>query len=592
MPQSDPATAAPAPGEPGPAAVSEDPTPGTAASDRARTAGSLAQAAQTLAAATPKASLIGVSKRFGGVRAVDGVSLTIRRGEVHALVGENGAGKSTLSKIISGLVRPDDGELLVDGRTVSFGSPRDALAHGIATIAQELALVPGLTVAQNVYLGAEPRRLGFVRRRALARQYAQLAAETGFDLPGTARTGSLRTADQQKVEILRAVSRGASVIIMDEPTAALSRVDARKLHEVIRDLARAQVTVVLITHFLSEALELADTVSVMRDGQLVRSGPASAETEASLVEAMLGRSLGSVFPPKPPVVDPSAVDPVLTVESLTAPGVRDVSLAVRPGEIVGLAGLVGAGRTELAHALFGNARASAGTVRLAGAAPIRGRRGGAPATPRRALRSGLFLIPESRKDSGLLLNRSVAENITLSTLPAHSQVGLVNGRRQRGTAREIVERVKIRTASVQAPVWTLSGGNQQKVLFARALLRRPRLLIADEPTRGVDVGSRHAIYELIAEQARAGLGVLVISSDVEEVLGLAHRVLVMRGGRITAELTGDRLTEHEVLTAAFSEADRIAAGSPAATRAVTPGPDSPDAGATTRVAPPTTETQP
>ncbi|HEY7223684.1 MAG TPA: sugar ABC transporter ATP-binding protein [Micromonosporaceae bacterium] len=470
--------------------------------------------------------------------------MSIERGSVHALVGENGAGKSTLAKIIAGLLAPDEGELFVNGERVAFASPRDALARGIATIAQELALVPGLTVAQNVYLGAEPRRWGFVQRRELTQRYTALAQQTGFDLPADAVTATLRTADAQKVEIMRAISRDASLIIMDEPTAALSHDDTARLHQIIRDLVAGGRTVVLISHFLSEVLDLADTVSILRDGVLVRTGPAAAETEASLIEAMLGRSLGSVFPPRQPRPQASA-PPVLSVTSLSAPGVTDISLTVRPGEIVGLAGLVGAGRTELAYALFGNARRTRGTVTLAG---LRHE----PGSPRRALRSGMFLIPESRKDSGLVLGRSVTENVTLASLPRYSRLGLVAGRRQRSDTAMLTQRLSIR-AGLASPLWSLSGGNQQKVLFARGLLRAPRLLIADEPTRGVDVGSRRAIYDLIADQARAGLGVLVISSDFEELVGLAHRVLVMRGGRIVAELSGDRMTEHEILTAAFTE---------------------------------------
>ena len=495
-------------------------------------------------AGDPIVRVAGISKSFGGAPAVRDVSLKIRRGEVHALVGENGAGKSTLSKIIAGLIQPDEGELTVDGQRVSFGSPREALARGIATIAQELALVPKLTVAQNVYLGAEPRRFGVIDRRALNRRYRELAAQTGFDLPGDAVTGTLSTAQAQKVEILRAVSRDASLIIMDEPTAALAHDDTAKLHQIIRDLARGGRTVLLISHFLSEVLALADTVSILRDGALVRTGPASAETEASLIEAMLGRSLGSVFPLRQP--PPAATtEPVLDVTDLRAPGVAGVSLAVRPGEIVGLAGLVGAGRTELAYALYGHARRSHGTVTLAG-------RRHAPRAPRDALRSGMFLIPESRKDSGLVLGRSLTENVTLATLRRFATLGIVSAGRQRRAATELADRLSIR-ARPSSPLWTLSGGNQQKVLFARGMLATPRVLIADEPTRGVDVGSRRAIYDLIAEQAAAGLGVLVISSDFEELVGLAHRVLVMRGGRLVAELTGDRINEHEILTAAFSE---------------------------------------
>jgi simple sugar transport system ATP-binding protein/ribose transport system ATP-binding protein len=496
------------------------------------------------AAGDPIVRVAGLSKSFGGVQAVKAVDLTLRRGEVHALVGENGAGKSTLSKMIAGLVRPDEGRIEVDGREVSFNSPREALRHGIATIAQELALVPGLTLAQNVFLGVEPRRFGMIRRRRMNDQYLSLARRTGFDLPPGRRVRSLRTADQQKIEILRAVSRHASVIIMDEPSAALGRDDAARLHEVIRGLSASGCAVLLISHFLSEVLALADTVTILRDGALIRTGPAATEDEASLITAMLGRSLGSVFPAKtPPGAD---ADPVLAVRSFSAPGVHDVSFEVHAGEIVGLAGLVGAGRSELAHALFGNARPTHGSVVVDGRTrPAR--------SPAGALRQGMFLIPESRKDSGLIPNRSVAENLTLSTLADCGRMGFVSRRRQRRDATAVAEQVQIRMSHVTSTVGTLSGGNQQKVLFARALLRGPRLLIADEPTRGVDVGSRRAIYDHIVAQAVAGLGVLVISSDIEEVLGLAHRVLVMRGGRIVAELTGERMVEHEVLTAAFTE---------------------------------------
>lgn len=492
--------------------------------------------------------LAGISRSFGGVQAVRAVSLEVTRGEVHALVGENGAGKSSLSKIIAGLLSPDGGELKVNGHPVTFNSPREALSHGIATIAQELALVPGLTVAENVYLGAEPRRGGFIRRRALRKRYEELDAEVGFGVPGAAVTGSLRTADQQKVEILRAVSRGASFIIMDEPTAALSQTDTAKLHQVIRELRDSGCTVLLISHFLSEVLALADTVSILRDGALVRSGPAEEETEASLIEGMLGRSLESVFPPKPELKARGPI-PVLSVDALTAPGVRDVSLQVAPGEIVGLAGLVGAGRSELAHALVGSTRHAGGTVRVDGS-QLRLR------SPVDGLRGGIFLIPESRKEQGLLPQRSVLDNITLANLADYSIAGLIRTRQERRSAATLLKRLAIRAPHPGIAVSSLSGGNQQKALFARALLCRPRLLIADEPTRGVDVGSRRAIYELLNEQAEAGLGVLIISSDIEEVLGLAHRILVMRAGAIVAELSGDQMTEQNVLTAAFAETKR------------------------------------
>jgi len=500
--------------------------------------------ADTPAADAPqlRVELRGVGKSFGGTPVLQGIDLAIEPGTVHALVGENGAGKSTLSKIIAGLYTADEGSLVVDGETLAFGTPREALDRGIATIAQELALVPALTVAENVFLGREPRSGPFLNRKRLRRQYLDLAGPTGFELDPDAPVGSLRTADQQKVEILRALARGASLIIMDEPTAALAGHDTELLHGVVRRLAAQGRTVLLISHFLGEVLELADTVTILRDGRLIRTAPAAQETEASLIEGMLGRTLGSVFPERSPA--PEGAETVLEVRDLVAPGVNGVSLEVRAGEIVGLAGLVGAGRSELAHAIFGASRRTGGTVRVAGedvAASVHG-----------ALRGGLFLIPESRKEQGLVLGRPIRENVTLSNLSGLTAGGWVRTAAERREARALLARVTV-AGDDRRNVSALSGGNQQKVLFARALERRRRVLIADEPTRGVDVGSRRAIYDLIAEQAAAGVGVLVVSSDVEEILGLAHRVLVVRGGRIVAELAGERMTEEHVLTAAFAE---------------------------------------
>ena len=497
----------------------------------------------------PHVQLTHVSKRFGGVRALTDVDLRIEHGSVHALVGENGAGKSTLGRIVAGLISPDSGELRVDGTVVAFSSPRDALLHGIATIAQERALVPGLSVADNVYLGSEPRRVGFVRRRRLRADFQQLRRQAGFDLPPDAVIGSLRMADQQKVEILRALSRGASVIIMDEPTAALSRDDRLRLHEVVRSLAASGHTVLLVSHFLSEVLDLADTVTILRDGRLVRTGPSSEETESSLIEGMLGRSLGSVYPPKQPAAADAPV--VLDVRHLRAPGVHDVSLQVRAGEIVGLAGLVGAGRSEIAHAVVGAARRLDGSVQLDGSA--------LPAnSPARALRRGTVLIPESRKTQGLLPERSIRENATIASLPGYSTAGWVRRRREKLAAAAALAGAVVHAANAGDPVSVLSGGNQQKVMFARAMLCRPRLLIADEPTIGVDVGSRRAIYDLLVDSAARGVAVLVISSDLEEVLALAHRVLVIRGGQVVRELAGEQMTETNVLTAAFTERSALA----------------------------------
>jgi len=491
-----------------------------------------------------------ISKSFGGTRALAAVSLTVGRGSIHALVGENGAGKSTLGKIIAGVHAPDAGQLLLAGEPVRFHSPRDAISRGVILIAQELAIVPSLTVAENVFLGVEPRQAGFQNRRELRRRYTELAASVGFELDGDASAGSLRTADQQKVEILRALCRNAQLIVMDEPTAALSRPDVEALHEVIRQLARSGTTVVLVSHYLREVLELADEVTILRDGRLVQTVPAARQTEETLLSAMLGRSLDATFPPKRPA--PADAPVVLSVRGLVAPGVSDVSFNLRGGEILGLAGLVGAGRSELARAIYRANRVSGGTVsvvRGAEPAPVTG-------SPRTALRAGVAMIPESRKEQGLLLGRPVLENVSLSSLAQVSRAGLVRPRAERRAVRDALTRVAVRGAGPALPASALSGGNQQKLLFARSLLRDPRVLIADEPTRGVDVGAKRAIYDLLAVLTAGGLGVLLISSDVEEILGLAHRVLVMRAGRITAELTGDEATEAAILGAAFGATER------------------------------------
>ena len=494
----------------------------------------------------PHVELADISKSFGGVRALDGISLSIEKGSIHALVGENGAGKSTLGKILAGVIAPDRGQLLIGGEPVAFRSPREAIVRGIVLIAQELSIAPALSVAENVFLGTEPRRAGFVARRALRRRYDELAAAAGFELSGDLPGRGLRTADQQKVEILRALCRDARLIVMDEPTAALPRPDADRLYQVVRRLAAGGTTIVLVSHFLREVAELADEVTILRDGRLVRTAPAADETEETMLSSMLGRSLGTAFPARRPVRAQAPI--VLQARGLSAPGVHDVSLDVRAGEILGLAGLVGSGRTELARALCRAQRVTAGTVSVAGA-PLTGQ------GPWAALRAGLAMIPESRKEQGLMLGRPIAENVSLASLTRLSDLGLVRRRAERQAVAGVLGQVGVGVPAQAAPVSTLSGGNQQKLLFARILLRGPRVLVADEPTRGVDVGAKRAIYELLTSLAAEGLGVLLISSDAEEILGLAHRVLVMRAGRIAAELRGEAMTEAAILTAAFGAPD-------------------------------------
>jgi simple sugar transport system ATP-binding protein/ribose transport system ATP-binding protein len=457
-------------------------------------------------------------------------------------VGENGAGKSTLGKILAGVHTPDAGEYRLLGEAVAFRSPRQALEHGVTTIAQELSLVPTRDVLDNVYLGVEERRGPVLDRRRMRRRFAELTAETGIEVPADANVGSLSVAQQQLVEILRALARRAGLIVMDEPTARLSANDVQALHGAVRSLARRGATVVYVSHFLEEVLALADTVTVLRDGRLVKTRPAAEETPESLVVSMVGRTLEATFPERREV-GPDAPE-VLRVEGLTRAGAfRDVSFSVRAGEIVGLAGLVGAGRTEVVRAVFGVDPRDAGRVLVEGRELA--------ANVRQAIRAGLAMIPESRKHQGLMIYRPVRENVTLPYLRRLSSLGVIRRGAESARAKELADAVDVRRVSDEQPVVSLSGGNQQKVLFARWLMQQPRVLIADEPTSGVDVAAKRAIYELIAGLAAQGVGVVLISSELEEILGLAHRVLVMRKGEVVAELEGDAITEQACMEAAF-----------------------------------------
>ena len=483
-----------------------------------------------------------VSKQFGETRALSEVSLSVLPGSVHALVGENGAGKSTLGRIIAGAIQANSGAVVIDDEPVDFSRPRDALERGIALIAQELALVPTLAAAENILLGVEPRRLGFIDRRRLRQRFRRLAGDAGFELPEGVPIGALPVAHQQQVEILRALARDARLIVMDEPTARLSAGEAQKLHVTIRALAASGRSVLLISHFLKEVLEVADTVTVLRDGALVSTGPTADVTEAQLIEAMLGRRLTAQFPDQRP--PPADAPTVLETRGLSGIGFDDVSIRVAAGEIVGLAGLVGSGRSELAHAIAGAAPILAGQLVVAGR--VRRFR-----SPREARADRVALIPESRRDQGLFGLRSVRENVSIASLDAFTRLGLVDRRRERTQTGLALERVNV-VGAAEASILTLSGGNQQKVLLARSLLSAPVLLVADEPTRGVDVGAKRAIYELLVELAAGGMGILLISSEMEEILGLSHRAYVMRSGTISADLAGSALTEPAILAAAFA----------------------------------------
>ena len=403
--------------------------------------------------------------------------------------------------------------------------------------------MPARSVLDNVFLGIESVRGGLLNEAEQRRRFARLVEATGLSAPPAATVGSLPIATQQQVEILRALARDAKVVVLDEPTARLSAAEAEQLHAIGRSIAARGTAIIFISHFLDEVLETCDVITILRDGRVVRSGPAAAETATSLIEAMIGRSLEATFPDKRPV-PPDAPD-VLRVEGLTRRGAfADIRLSVRAGEIVAVAGLIGSGRSEVARAILGADGADAGRVVV----------GGTEVTPRsvpRLIKAGVAMIPESRKEQGLFLQRSLRENVSLPHLRPLSRLGFVRTRRERARVAVEADRVDVRRRSDELPASALSGGNQQKLLFARSLMGRPQVLIADEPTRGVDVAAKRGIYDILVQLAEEGMGILMISSELEEVLGLAHRVVVMREGRIVAELEGSEATEHAIMVAAF-----------------------------------------
>ncbi|MFD7322965.1 sugar ABC transporter ATP-binding protein [Streptomyces sp. NPDC059875] len=499
---------------------------------------------------TPLLTMSAITKSFPGVRALDGVDLEVAPGEVHCLLGQNGAGKSTLIKVLAGAHQPDGGRITWRGDPVQLRSPIAAMRLGIATIYQELDLVEGLSVAENVHLGHEPTTAGFVvRGRAARTSTAALLKRLGHPEIDPARlVGELSAAQQQIVSMARALSHDVRLIVMDEPSAALDPDEVDNLFRIVADLTAEGVAVVYISHRLEEIRRIGDRVTVLKDGRAVAGGlPAASTPTRDIVALMTGRNVEYVFPPRPAELPAAA--PVLQVQGLAREGEFEaVDLELRPGEIVGLAGLVGSGRSEILETIYGARKATAGRVVVDGRA-LR------PGSVRDAVRAGLGLAPEERKAQGLLMLESVTRNVSVSTLARFSRAGWIDRDAEREAARAATRELSLRPDNPDARIRTLSGGNQQKAVLARWLLRGCRVLLLDEPTRGVDVGARAELYAVIRRLADDGLAVLLVSSEVPEVLGLADRVLVLKEGRVVHTAPARELDEHRVL-------DLVMEGSP------------------------------
>jgi rhamnose transport system ATP-binding protein len=492
--------------------------------------------------------LSGITKAFAGVRALRGVSFDLRAGEVHALVGENGAGKSTLIKVITGAHQPDDGEIVVQGQPVETLDPVRARGLGIAAIYQQPALFPDLTVAENIAIGLEPGgALRFVRWRTRRDRARALLAKIGAAIDPETTVAALSMPEQQLVEIARSLGADARIMIMDEPTASLSDKEVDRLFRVIAELKSHSVGIIYISHRLEELPQIADRVTALRDGALVGTRPMAEVSRGDLIRMMVGRELSAVFPKK--AVTPGEV--VLAVDDLgsTEAGVRGVSLRVRAGEILGLAGLVGAGRTELARVLFGITRAETGEIRLRGELVTID-------SPTRAAELGIAYVPEDRRRHGVILDMPTSANTTLATLDQVSRFGFIDFRGERAVGRQYVQELAIKTPSLSTPVGNLSGGNQQKVALARWLAAEPALLILDEPTQGVDVGAKAEIHRLMSELAERGLAIVMISSELPEILGMSDRIAVMHGGTIVGVLDRADATQEAILELALGHIKR------------------------------------
>ncbi|HMG72512.1 MAG TPA: sugar ABC transporter ATP-binding protein [Pyrinomonadaceae bacterium] len=495
----------------------------------------------------------GINKSFAGNTVLAEVNLSARAGEVHALVGENGAGKSTLMKILAGVYQPDAGEILIDGQPVRFARPSDALGSGVAMIYQELSLAPDLTVAENIFLGREPLSFAWLRmvnRREMNTRAGEMLKAYGFKIDPRASIKHLSAADRQLVEITRATVEAKRVLVMDEPTSSLTAHEVEDLFRLIRNLKERGLAIIYISHRLEELDFIADRLTVLRDGRAVYSGAWGEISRTDIIRHMAGRELKEIFPPRVATKGETR----LRVTNLTRKGkFREVNFAVAAGEVIGIAGLAGAGRTELVETIFGAYRADEGEVFLDGSRLHL-------AQPDLTVARGLGLLTEDRKRTGLCLNQPLAGNLTLANLRALTRGWLLDRRRENAAAREYIEKLHIRPPDPDKTVALMSGGNQQKVLLGRWLFAGSKVFLLDEPTRGVDVAARSEIYRAINQLAEAGAAIVMVSSDLPELLGMADRILVMRRGRLVAELDARQTTQEEVLRhAAVDEGEQQAA---------------------------------
>ncbi len=491
--------------------------------------------------------MTGIRKSFPGVLAVDGVDLEVAPGEIHALLGENGAGKSTLLKILAGAQLPDAGTIELDGRPIGITSPHEAQDHGIVTIYQEFNLVPTLTVAENVFIGREPTRGGWIDWGRMRRETRAIMDRVGLALSPDRLVSDLSVAEQQMVEIAKALAIESRLIIMDEPTSALAEGEVARLFAICRDLQAAGIAVIFVSHRLDEVKEICDRLTVLRDGQLVGSAAVADVSIEDIIRMMVGRDVERLF--KQRSVHRTG-EPALRIEGLAASGdprdpfatqLRDIDLEVRHGEIVGLAGLVGAGRTELARAVFGADRIDAGRVLVEGVAVQ-------PGSPRRAIAAGIGLVPEDRKQQALFLALAVRLNLSIAALDRLcGRLGFIDGRAESRLVAEYQDRLNIKMAGADVAVGNLSGGNQQKVVLARWLALQPKVLIVDEPTRGIDVAAKAEVHQLLYELADSGIAVLAISSELPEILTISDRIVTMREGRLTGELPIAEATEEKLM---------------------------------------------